>query len=78
MKISHFLKRNWTYQVISSSHMISKNKPSIMSYAYQELVHASLTLLQVDPFDGNSLLLGGTVGSLDHGSCSTPWKQTHP
>lgn len=45
--------------------------------AYQELIHAGLTLLQVDPFDGHLLLLGSTKGRLHHRGRSTPWGEKH-
>lgn len=77
MKISHLLKETEHNKLSLLLTWPLRTQPSVVSYAYQELVHAGLTLLQVDPFDGDSLLLGGTVGCLDHGSCSTPWKQTH-
>jgi len=42
---------------------------------YQELIHAGLTLLQVDAFDGHLLLSRLAVRCLDDCSGSTPWEQ---
>lgn len=40
---------------------------------YQKLIHACLTLFQVDAFDGHLLLSGLAIGCLDNCGGSTAW-----
>ncbi len=40
---------------------------------YQELIHAGLAFFQIDAFDGDLLLSGHTVGSLDHSRSSASY-----
>lgn len=41
--------------------------------AYQEFIHAGLTLLKIDPFDCHLLLLGRAEGCLHHRGRSAAW-----
>lgn len=50
--------------------------PQTILIAYQEFIHARLTLLKVDPFDRHLLLLRSAESGLDHGSGSAPWGET--
>lgn len=51
--------------------------PQTILIAYQEFIHARLTLLKIDPFNCHLLLLWSAEGCLHHCSCSTPcgWKR---
>lgn len=46
----------------------------ILKHAHQQLLDCGVAFLQVDSFDGYSLISWFADGSLDHRCCSSPWK----